>query len=294
MEILKKLAKALLFPPVAIVILLVPVAATMLIYAFAFENAHGAIVYGSYFLSAYALTLVCVRAPWFIKKAKAIKADNKYIQRYVSDPHLRVKISLYGSLFINTAYALFQLALGIHHASVWFYALAGYYVLLALMRYFLLKETVKSRPGEDRFMELLHYRFCGVLFLLMNTALAVIVAYIVGQGRSFEHHPVTTIAMAAYTFSALSMAIVGLVRYRRYESPVYSAAKAISLAAASVSMLTLEAAMLSTFGQEGTEGFYTIMTGATGAAVCLFVMGLAVFMIARSTKEIKEIKRNGR
>ena len=115
-----------------------------------------------------------------------------------------------------------------------------------------------------------------------------------GQGRSFEHHPVTTIAMAAYTFGALTMAIISVLRYRKYESPVFSAAKAISLAAASVSMLTLEAAMLSTFGGESEEGFYTVMTGATGAAVCLFVLGLAIFMIVRSTKEIKEIKRNGR
>lgn len=110
----------------------------------------------------------------------------------------------------------------------------------------------------------------------MNLALSVIVGYIVWQGRSFRHRKITTIAMAAYTFTALTLAIVNTVKYRKYQSPVLSASKAISLAAASVSMLTLEAGMITVFGGDGDFQFRTYMTGATGAAVCLFVLGLAI------------------
>ena len=42
--------------------------------------------------------------------------------------------------------------------------------------------------------------------------------------------------------------VVHVVRYRRYNSPVMSAAKRINLVAALVSMLSLETAMLARFG----------------------------------------------
>lgn len=292
MEKLKRVLHKLLFPHIALVAALVPISAGLLIYAFAADDANEYVTYVSYALSAYTLSLVCVRAPRWAKDIGRIKTENSYVSRYVSDAHLRVKISLYSSLIVNIAYVAMQLGLGVYHNSIWYYSLAVYYFLLAAMRWPLLKETLKHEPGENAFWEYLHYRFCGILLLVMNLALAVIVAYIVWQGRGFAHHFITTIAMAAYTFGTLAKAIVNVIKYRRYESPVFSASKAISLAAASVSVLTLETAMLSAFGQENSENFRRLMTAATGCAVCLFVLALAVYMIVHSTKEINRIKRS--
>ena len=289
---LKAILWKLLFPYMAILILLVPIAAALLIYAFAFENAHPGVVYASYFLSAYALVIVCVRAPAIIGWAKNLKRDNRYLSRYFSDPHLRVKISLYTSLAMNTAYAILQLGLGFRHASIWFYSFAIYYLLLAAMRYVLLKESAKKTADRNLFMELLLYRFCGVLLLAMNLALAVIVFYIAWQNRGFEHHYITTIAMAAYTFGTLAKAIVNVIKYRKYQSPLMSASKAISLVSAIVSVLTLETAMLTAFGEQNEALFRQIMTSSTGAAVCLIVLAVAVCMIVRATKDIEKIKRS--
>ena len=66
-----------------------------------------------------------------------------------------------------------------------------------------------------------------------------------------------------------------------------SAAKAVSLTTASVSMLSLETAMLSAFGTENDILFRQLITGISGAAVCLFVLGMAVFMIHSAAKELK-------
>lgn len=285
----KSVLRRLLFPPAALLILLVPAAAVLLTYSFAAENANSAVVYCSYALSAYALVLLCVRAPAVLRRAKRVKEENQYVHRYVTDVHLRVKISLYTSLILNTAYAAFQLALGLYHASVWFYSLAAYYALLAVMRFFLLRDVRTFTPGEDRRQELLRYRFCGVVLLWMNLALAVIVFYIAWQNRGFQHHPITTIAMAAYTFTSFTRAIINVVKYRKYQSPVLSASKAITLAAACVSMLTLETAMLTAFGGQDDVGFRQTMTALTGAAVCLLVLIMAVYMIVRSTREIKGV-----
>lgn len=288
----KKILKAVLFPHSAIIWIIAPLAAAMLIYSFVFLKESGIIGYVSYFLSAYALTVICVRIPRIIAFLKSFKQDNKLISRYLNDTNLQVNISLYSSLTINTAYAILQLGLGFYHRTVWYYSLAGYYIILAVMRFFLLKHTRSRVVGEDRKLELLIYRFCGMLLLLMNAALSGIVFYITVQGRAFVHHEITTIAMAAYTFTTLTVAVMNVIKYRKYESPVFTAAKVVNLAAALVSVLTLESAMLAAFGEEGEENFRRIMTGSTGAAVTLSILGIALYMIIKSTKEIRKQREN--
>ncbi len=291
MEQLKKTALAILFPHVALVGILVPIATCMLIYAFVYVGTDHVFSYAAYFISAYALTVVSLRTPQFIRFCRNFKKENRYLKRYFSDATLRINISLYLTLFINTAYALLQLGLGFYHHTIWYYSLSAYYILLAVMRFFLLKHTRSHVAGEDRILELLIYRFCGMLLVLVHTALSAIVFYITWKNQGFEHHPITTIAMAAYTFFALAKSIISLFKYRKYQSPVFSAAKVISLASAMVSMLTLETAMLTVFGEPGQENFRRIMTGLSGGAIIIIILTMAVIMIAKSTKEIRTLKK---
>lgn len=69
-----------------------------------------------------------------------------------------------------------------------------------------------------------------------------------------------------------------------------SAAKALHLAAALVSMLALETVMLSQFGEENSASFRKIMTGCTGAGVCMIILSIAFYMIFRATKELNREK----
>ena len=122
----------------------------------------------------------------------------------------------------------------------------------------------------------------------MNLALALIIFFMVYWNRTFNHHEITTIALAAYTFTSLTIAIINTVKYRKYNSPVYSASKAISLASATVSVLTLESTMLTTFNN-GTMDLTTrrIMLGASGGVISVFIIAMAIYMIVHGTKKIK-------
>jgi len=126
----------------------------------------------------------------------------------------------------------------------------------------------------------------------MNLALALIIFFMVYWNRTFEHHMITAIAMAAYTFTAFTVAIVNVVKYRKYNSPVFSASKAISLAAALVSMLTLESTMLTTFSDSSmTPAMQKWMLGATGGAISLAIVWIAIYMIVIGTKKLKTIQQ---
>ena len=143
-------------------------------------------------------------------------------------------------------------------------------------------------PGKNMDSEWKRYRFCGVVLAIMNLALMGIVVFISYFGRGAEHHFITTIALAAYTFTAMTVAVVNVLRYRRYHSPVFSATKLISLVSAAVSMLMLETAMFSAFGDEAAQSMRAPVTLWTGILVCLFVMMIAIYMIIRSSKQLKK------
>ena len=288
---LKKLGKVLLFPHIAIMILLVPIATVLLVGSMVFVGTESVIAYISYVLAAYTLTVWCFKIPYLIKYFKTFKDENKYARRWQDDARLRVNVSLYGSLAWNALYGLFQLWLGFYHHTFWFCSLGAYYICLAVMRFFLVRHTSKYAPGEKMQTELKKYRACGIIFFVMNLALALIIFFMVYWNRTFEHHMITAIAMAAYTFTTFTVAIVNVVKYRKYNSPVFSASKAISLAAALVSMLTLESTMLTAFGDETmTDISRKLMLGVTGGVISLLIVVMAIYMIVVGTKKLNKIK----
>lgn len=282
-----RLGKGLLFPHPAVISLLTPIAAAGLIYGFvALEENDGRRI-PLYALSFYALMVLVLRVPAILARARKFRRENRCYLRYATDIRLRMRISLWGSFFYNAAYAAFQLALGLRHHSAWFYAMAEYYCLLALMRLTLGRHVHAFAIGAEKRIEWRKYRLCGAGLLAMNAALTVFIVYFVRNLRATQHHEITVIAMATYTFGALALAIANMARYRRYESPACSAAKALSLASAAVSMLSLENAMLTTFGDGNSPRFQRFMLGATGAAVSLFILGMAIYMIVHATRQCK-------
>jgi hypothetical protein len=234
--------------------------------------------------------VICFRIPRIIKIFKALKNENKYLQRWFSDVHLRMNVSLYGSLIWNVAFAIFQLGLGFYYGSFWFYSMFAYYVMLGVMRFFLVKHTRKYKANEETTIEVKKSILCGYLLIAINLALAVIVFFMVYWNKTFYHHMITTIALAAYTFFTFTFAIINLVKYRKYKSAVYSSAKTISLIAGAVSMLTLEATMLTTFGSNESPLFSQLMLSLTGAAVIGFAITMAVIMIVKGNRRLKENK----
>ena len=288
---LKKITKALLFPHIAIMIALIPIAAVLLLLTALYLENDSPLAILSYAVSAYALTVWCIKMPRVIAFFKTFKNENRYVRRYFDDPRLRVHISLYGSFYINVGYGLFHLWLGVYHRTFWFSSLGVYYLCLGAMRFFLLSHTKRYAPGERQKSELLKYRACGRILLVMNLALSLIVFFMVYWGRTFSHHMITAIAIAAYTFTAFTLAIVQMVKFKKYKSPVFSASKAISFAAACVSMLTLTSTLLTAFS-DGSMGAteQKIMLGCVGIAVMATVLTIAVHMIAGSTQELKKMK----
>ncbi len=209
--------------------------------------------------------------------------------KYMTDISYKVRVSLYISLGINFAYAGFKLVSGVIYGAFWFDAFAIYYLLLTVIRFLLLRYMRKNQNQQDLIAEFRRYRLCGILMLIMNIALTGVVTHMMIKNAAYAYHEIVIITMATYTFYAVTVSVIDLVRYRKYVRPVISAAKSIRFTAALVSLLSMEASMLAKYGNN--ESFRRLMISLTGAGVCLFVMAMSVYMIMRANRAIKRLRR---
>lgn len=301
MERFKRMALRLVFVPGWLVWLIALPSFALVIYVLATGLKGSTLNYASYAASAYALLICCCNGPRMIRNVRSTLRkfppvrkimDSRQYQRFVSDPMYRAEVALYAGLAINLAYTVIKMVSGIVFRSLWFGSLAGYYLLLSILRFALLHHARRSPVGVNLISEWKRYRLCGCMLLVMNQALTVIVVLVVRQNSAFAYPGMLIYVMAMYAFYAMINAVRSVIRFRRRGSPVLSAAKAVSLVAALVSVLSLETAMLAQFGAAEDEQFRRIMTGSTGAAVCVTVLAMAGYMIAKSTGQLRRLRKN--
>lgn len=286
----KKIGRAVLFPHIAVLLLFLPVCAVGLVYSMRRLDETDPVRIGFYVLSFYTLTIWCVRVPKIIRFFKTFKEENRYTSLWFGNHRLRMNVTLIGNVLWNGTYGALQFGLGVYHGSAWFYSLAAYYASLAVMRFFLVRHTLRHEPGKEQQRELVYYRTCGWVFLLMNLALSAMMFYMIQENRVTRHHEITTIAMAAYTFTTLTVAVINVFHYRKYNSPAMSAAKGISLAAACVSMLSLENTMLVTFSDESmTARTRQLFLALSGGAISVWIVVMAIYMIVQADRKMKAL-----
>lgn len=287
MEKWKRILNKLLFPGAAVIFLGVPVSAALLVHTFAFAHEKEPVAYLSYLISAYVLIIVCVQIPKLVKGGSALLHRSQYLHRYLTDVSFRLHVSLHLSFGINLLYAVMKLFFGIYYRSVWFGTFGVYYALLATMGFLLLRHVNRNAFGKAHVSELKRYRLCGIILIPMTVALSGALILMIENNEGFRYAGYLIYVVAMYAFYAVIVAAVNLIKYGKYQSPVMSAAKALSFVTALVSILSLESAMLSQFGSSDDLAFQQIMIASTGIGICAIIFGMAVFMIVYGTKCLK-------
>ena len=292
----KKLGKKLLFPPVWLMVILVIISAVALTLIFIRGMEESIPAYIVYVLAFYTLTVVTVFCAMVLpKQYSTIKQkiyDKPLGNRYMTDRVFRTNISLSVSFVISMLYVGINLWSWRVLGSYWFMVLAVYYVIMAVMRYLLVRYVRIQKIGTDILSEWKRSRICAYILLLINLSLSGAVLMILYQHRGYDYPGMMIYVMAMYTFYALTMSIVDIIKYRKMGSPIMSTAKIVSLSAALVSMLNLETAMFAQFGGEMSVEHQHIFIILTGAGVSITVVTLSIILIVRATKEIRR-EKNG-
>ena len=290
----KKIGKKLLFPPIYLLVILVIVSAAALSLIFAKDLEQTIPAYIVYVLAFYTLSTVTVYCVLVLPKQYSTIKQNIYNHpfgnRYMTDEVFRTNISLCASFGISMLYVGINLWSWYALQSYWFMVLAVYYVIMAVMRFLLVRYVRIQKIGTSILGEWKRSRSCAYILLLINLSLSGAVLMILYQHRGYDYPGILIYVMALYTFYVLIMSIVDMVKCRKMGSPVMSTAKIVSLSAAVVSLLNLETAMFAQFGADMSAEHQRIFIILTGAGVSVTIVTLSVTLIGNANKEIRRIQ----
>lgn len=236
----------------------------------------------------YSVYTVIIYAPGMKRGLTDFIRNNPLGNKLLSDWGMRTLISAALSFTFGILNAALNAYLGISEASIWFGALAAYYIFLAIMRGGLLlgsRRTVR----RDKLLRAKNYRRCGIWLLILNAALSSAIAQMIFDDRSFEYKDWLIYAFAAYAFYKITMAIINAIRARSHDDLTLQGIRNINIVDSAVSILALQTALLHTFSV-GEEVDISLFNTMTGSVVSLFSVGLSIFMIIKGTKAIKEIR----
>lgn len=262
------------------------------------ENPLAVVVYVVYAIAAIALGCSVYTMVLFIPrmKQKTVKRlqKRKFTSRLLEQYGFRTVVFTAGSLAVSIAYTVFNGAIGIVELSIWYGSLAGYYLLLTLMRggilsYHRSKSKGKMTSEYDvKKRALKIYRICGgVLFVLPICLSFAILQMVIGK-NSFEHGGMMIYVSASYAFYKITTSIVHIFKARKNDDMTVRAIRCINFADALVSILALQTAMFKEFSSGENVGFVNALTGGV---VCAFTAALGIFMFVNASLKLKEAQK---
>lgn len=278
--------KRILNPANWILFIISVVSYTTLIFVFIYGKTESVPAYLAYGMSAYSLTAFCFALPKVIRKTlQKIQSSRtmKWVMsleitdRYISDLAFRGNISIYQGMTVNFLYMIFRAFTGIYYASVWLISMAVYYLILGVIRAYLVI-CYKQRQTKD---ETICYRNTAWSLFLLNIPMGGMIALMIQTDSGFSYPGYVIYLSALYTFYTLIISIRNVVKFRKVGSPILSAAKVLNFIAAMMSILGLQTAMISQFSTNG-ENFNKMMNTITGGFVYGIVLAIAIYMLLHS------------
>ena len=292
----KRPGAKILIPTYILTLVFIALAMVMLFLDYEGNLVLEIIAYVSYGLAAvtvaYTVYTAVIYAPTVKSRVMALLKSNAVTKKILENWGIRTLITSTVAFVFGIFNSVLNAYLGISQRSIWYGALAAYYIFLAIMRFGLLIYHRKKKHFENEaLIRAKKYTQCGVWLLLLNAALSSAIAQMIFDDLGFQYKDWLIYAFAAYAFYKIIMSIVNAVKAGRQDDLTIRGIREINMVDAAVSILALQTALLHTFG-DGTLDISMFNT-FTGSAVSIFSLSLSIVMIVRGSKKIKESK-NGK
>lgn len=206
----------------------------------------------------------------------------------------RTVIFAIGSFIMSLLFSAFNAYMGIVNRSIWYGALAAFYISLAFLRggvliYHKNKIGKKERAKDDEYLKAKVYRNSGIITLILNVALSAAIAQMIFSGEHFIYIGLTIFAFAAYAFFKITTSIISFIKAYRQSDLTVRAIRNINLVDALVSILALQTALLATFsaGEVNVSALNTL----TGVVVSALSISIGIYMIISANNKIKRIQK---
>lgn len=211
----------------------------------------------------------------------------QFYARWKSDYDFKTFTASFGSLAVTVIFALYNGFLGVHHASLWHGTICAYYLVLSILRGFIVlsEKKVKGSEGATRARNKI-YLSSAVLLFLLNLSLVVPVSLLVLLQKPLNMSLIPAITMAAYTTYKIVMASIHLKSRKKSENKLVRLLRTINFIDALVSILTLQNTLIMV-NMHGEGNQMLTLSAVTSAVIMLTVLVLSVAAIRKGIVGLK-------
>lgn len=193
---------------------------------------------------------------------------------------------LRATLILNVSFFAYNIITGIIYHSVWYFAMAFFYVILTMLRSTLLRGQVHAltaSSGEQKHRQELHsYRQTGLQLLSLDIVLVILAVRMIWRNEGLHYSYFIIYVQILYTlFRAIYMIVTFVVNHNKW-TLITGASVNINLCAFLIAVYTLQTAITSAFVRAGH--YRRILNIAGGIIVFGSITLLSIRMLVRGTK----------
>lgn len=242
---------------------------------------------------AYSVYTVVLFIPIWKKKIVEILQKREFTAKILEHYGFRTVIFSIFSFALSILFAIYNGVIALYSKTLWYGALAAYYILLVTLRWGVLGYLNKKRKGkieyseiEKRNREIKIYRTSGIILIILPICLSFAILEMVAADRAFERLGLTIYFAATYAFYKIITACYNFFKARKGDDLIVQTARNINLADAFVSILALQTSMFHSFAAGQNYGFANAITGAV---VCALTVALGIIMLVGGQKRLKNL-----
>ena len=199
---------------------------------------------------AYSVYTVVLFIPIWKKKIVEILQKREFTAKILEHYGFRTVIFSIFSFALSILFAIYNGVIALYSKTLWYGALAAYYILLVTLRWGVLGYLNKKRKGkieyseiEKRNREIKIYRTSGIILIILPICLSFAILEMVAADRAFERLGLTIYFAATYAFYKIITACYNFFKARKGDDLIVQTARNINLADAFVSILALQSSM---------------------------------------------------
>ena len=242
----------------------------------------------------YGIAVVVVNRKGILNVLKRIGHAIPLIDRMMNEKNFRFRIFMYWGTFISFLMLVFYIIACYVYDSFWFGALAGYNLIIMIIRVVMSRQDFyykrKGYSGEKLHRKQLGtFRWVGVSILLLNIVIGGMALLMTFENQYFPYNAALIMSIAIFAIYRFVTGISNAKKFSENKNKIFSASKILDMIIGIMAMYTLQTTMLSLLPDNHKGRFYANLV--VGIIVFFISLVIGVHMVYISTKEIHSIDK---
>ncbi|MCR5397064.1 MAG: hypothetical protein K6E64_06290 [Lachnospiraceae bacterium] len=242
----------------------------------------------------YGIAVVVVNRKGILNVLKRIGHAIPLIDRMMNEKNFRFRIFMYWGTFISFLMLVFYIIACYVYDSFWFGALAGYNLIIMIIRVVMSRQDFyykrKGYTGEKlHIKQLKTFRWVGVSILLLNIVIGGMALLMTFENQYFPYNAALIMSIAIFAIYRFVTGISNAKKFSENKNKIFSASKILDMIIGIMAMYTLQTTMLSLLPDNNKGRFYANLV--VGIIVFFISLVIGIHMVYTSTKEIYNIEK---